>query len=669
MHYNDIFISTQDNFNLNALKRAFIYFDSLNKNINLKIQKYSYSIYNSYILDSKPSYQYFQICQGNNRTPKELYFYINNNEKTNFEIFISVFGNYDSYFINKVQIKKLIDFDFYKLKEKETNFIQIFDENEEGYLKIQCEKPAMIKHSFISINYNKNLISGKRYYISKEDAKYDMTIEEKYINKTIPLKFSLLGCKNNSSIELYLNEELIILNNTSPIELEFKYEKYISDLIKFKIPEDIDNSIKIELIVGFLKEDLESYKQIDFVDSLGNLNIEPKKGVLIKIPKEFSEDLYDYSIIVPYFIYYLDVQICYDKIQYIVPNIRNVNEFFPIIPLFNTNPYLTIQNESNDNKFFFILIYNELTYENIIYIKKPKIFSEINLSTLNKLPQLKNENKKYFYKIVVPKGEYNFLLVKYSNSMEGTNNKVNFAISLIQKNNQFCFDYYYNNFINIPIDITDMNEDNIYLNFYGTHLTEGYINFIPSNKLIPTSYIDKFKFNMKVEQIHNNNNKLKIQINSFSYYHGQIPCKYYILINTSLEYYKLNVIIHSIIYNNNKNQKKIMLVFDDDGLKEKIEFEINIPIRLNSFNNITIIPVSKELLVHEEFMDTSNFNFTNIKKSSNPTLIIILSIIGVLSLIIIIIIIFYIRRCKKSNNNNILKEKIIGKEIGQIELN
>ena len=63
-------------------------------------------------------------------------------------------------------------------------------------------------------------------------------------------------------------------------------------LVKFFVPD-------INVIVGFLPEEFNNiYKEIDFINAIGSLNIEKNKGLAIKIPKEFKNELFtNYSII------------------------------------------------------------------------------------------------------------------------------------------------------------------------------------------------------------------------------------------------------------------------------------------------------------------------------------------------------------------------------------
>ena len=113
------------------------------------------------------------------------------------------------------------------------------------------------------------------------------------------MKFSLLGVRDNTSIEFFINDTNYILNNSESLEIEFTFKNKSESLISFNLDENIENTMFVEVIVGFVKEDLDSYKQIDFNNSLGNIVLENKKGIIIKIPEELNEELYDFSIIIP----------------------------------------------------------------------------------------------------------------------------------------------------------------------------------------------------------------------------------------------------------------------------------------------------------------------------------------------------------------------------------
>ena len=124
-----------------------------------------------------------------------------------------------------------------------------------------------------------------------------------------------------------------------------------------------------------MKEDLQNYKILNLNEYFGNLIINKEEGVIIKVPKEFNERYYNYSIIQNI---YTDcfIQISYDKLEFMTFK-RQINEFYKnslVVPLFNVNPYSYIPKNSvkSDEKYFYILIYNYGYYQVDIFIKKTK---------------------------------------------------------------------------------------------------------------------------------------------------------------------------------------------------------------------------------------------------------------------------------------------------------
>ena len=73
----------------------------------------------------------------------------------------------------------------------------------------------------------------------------------------------------------------------------------------------------IEIDVG-TKEDLSEYQIKNLNETIGNLNIDNGKGIIIKVPKEYSENYYNYSIIQSNYIFYGSyyIDISYDKIEF-----------------------------------------------------------------------------------------------------------------------------------------------------------------------------------------------------------------------------------------------------------------------------------------------------------------------------------------------------------------
>ena len=452
------------------------------------------------------------------------------------------------------------------------------------------------------------------------------------------------------------------------------YEYYNENLINFK--NNIEDDFCIEIIVGFLEEDLKLYKQINYSSaSLGEMNLEPNKGYIIKIPTDFNKELYDYSIIIQSDI---DIQIYYDKNDFAVPNTKEIINFFPIIPLFNCNPYLSSSNnkDSNNDKSFYITIYNNRNYKIRLNIQKPKLFLELKLNSTNILPELKDENQNYYYRIPIPKGEYNSLIVQYI-----IKDYREVGLSLTKKSYEFCYFIFNRDFFNIPINKEEINEDNSYLNLYGSTSSKSYINIIEKNEFyFGETETSKFYFFIEVEQI-NNKNKLNITFHSYSYYSGKKPCKYYLLINSDLNFffYVDFYDIYSYIYGKsfNTSNSQIVLDFEDYGLKEIIQYELDIPIDLKEDifygNSITILYFDEETLTFK-FFDSKYFHYINYKeenkkKKNEHKLLIILIISGVLLLFLIIFTIVFIRRKKRKSGDNDLTQKVLNNELEPIEQN
>ena len=243
----------------------------------------------------EPNDEYFQLCQGEN-TLNELYFYTSINVVGySEELFTSVFGDFESYYINEEDIKTLSDFDFNKIKEK--NFYYTY--KKVGYLKIKCNSPLMLKHSFLYFDYIKEYNSGQKYYINDIYIRDYHTFNKSLINKDLHLKFTIFGLKPNEKINLILDNNIYELSNI-PKEINFTYKEYSPNLFYFEKGDEIENFLIAEIIVGFLPDEMNKiFRQIDFIDSFGNLILEEGKGVIIKIPENLNDDLYDFSILFP----------------------------------------------------------------------------------------------------------------------------------------------------------------------------------------------------------------------------------------------------------------------------------------------------------------------------------------------------------------------------------
>jgi hypothetical protein len=199
----------------------------------------------------------------------------------------------------------------------------------------------MIKHSKISYNYESEFNSGQKYYIKDDNIKNSRKygFDKNLVNKTFSIKFSVFGLRPNQSVNINF-DNMIYEINESPLEInDYYYKDYSSELFYFECVGVIDNLLMAEIIVGFLNEDLEEkFQVIDFTNSFGTLSINSSEGLIIRIPKDFNEDLYDFSILLLNTTNN-DIHISYDDLKYQVPKNKILNPNSPIIPLFNTNPY------------------------------------------------------------------------------------------------------------------------------------------------------------------------------------------------------------------------------------------------------------------------------------------------------------------------------------------
>ena len=299
--------------------------------------------------------------------------------------------------------------------------------SQKGYLKIVCKEPTLIKHTYIEYDYNfyKNsiLIPGKRYYFPTRYFYTNIELSDTLIGKNISLKFSIFGAKNNNQVKLNLNgSEYILSNDNKSLEFELKYyQENSSYLINYGVEKGIKEEMLIEIVV-VTKEDLSDYQIKNLNESFGNLNIDEGKGIIIKVPKDYDESYYNYSFIQNYLTYFhrYYIDISYDKIEFMTLkfiykhiDINNIYEYSHFVPLFKVNPYSYIPNNSikSNNKFFYILLFNYESSNLYISIKKPRLFTNINLNKINTFPQLKGEDEKYYYKILIPNEGYDSLLI------------------------------------------------------------------------------------------------------------------------------------------------------------------------------------------------------------------------------------------------------------------
>ena len=333
--------------------------------------------------------------------------------------------------------------------------------------------------------------------------------------------------------------------------------------------------------------------------------------------------------------------------------VENIYEYTHVMPLFKVNPYSYIPNNSikSDDKFFYILLFNYGNSKNHIIIKKPKLFTDININKLNTFPQLKGEDEKYYYNILVPMKGYDSLLIQ-------TNIKSNSKFSFEKDNKIYPLDQSfllkYEYIINkyslhyIPIH----KNKSIYLNYYGNSFSDGFIRFMSGNEVFLDKIDKLFLLNFDVMQ-KEKENKLILKLNSYSYY-AKRPIIYYLIINEP--YDDDEKIIFSALTEERKFDKnKMMLKVEDNGENEYFRKEVEINKELidcepgEADNTIIIVPVDKENnLVYVHLITYINFEYKNI---NNTYKIIIIIVIAILILIIIIGILLYKKKKKEKGNN------------------
>ena len=509
----------------------------------------------------------------------------------------------------------------------------------------------MIKHSYIDefyIKYSSNLTSGRSHiYSLTSTAMKTIYLPDTLKGKNISLKFSILEPKNKYQIQLNLNGTNHTLGNMS-LEFEFEYtyqEKgsYFIILDKGDIKEDIF----IEIIVGNIE--VFNYLEVTSLDdAFGNLNFGDRRYYIIKVPKEYDEDYYNFSIIQNRInsLYNYYIEICYDKLGFIPLNAidEKYDEYINFIS-FSVNPYSYIPNniKKSDEKYFYILIRSYSPSYKGLLIKRPKLFTNINLNKINTFPQLSGEDKKYYYKIPFSNIDYDSLSIQI-------NYNSNTTISLSSENTEYIVNKdYYLTFFNIQKDI--MNKKT-YFNYYGNSYSDGYINFIIGNEFPRYQYDESFKFNLTIKQ-KEKANKLIINLKSFSYYIKR-PIIYYFIFNELED--NDEIIFSSLTGKRNFEKNKMMTKVEDNGENEEFQTELEITKKLydyksdHSSNKLIIVPVDKE--TNFVFINSKNYKYCDYENIHSTTIIIIIIVIGILILIIIIGLLYY-RKKKKDKSNNI----------------
>ena len=639
--FKNLYITTTTNNHPDTFNKLIIIFNSKNK-ILFEIKKFNYQIFwNKY---STIKDEFFNLCQ-DEKSLNELYFYVNE-----LELFLSVFGSFDSYFIIEENIKYLSDLDFGKIKEP--NFYQV--KKDKGYLKIKCKEPLMLKHFNCPLDWDLKLLnSNRKYYLGNYDLREkNYTFDSNLINNDLNIKITIYGLEPRQSIQLILNNNTYIytISNNSHY-FSFKYEKYLPDIFHFKLDEEYNNSFIGEVIVGILQKNInKTLKQIDFEEIYGSLTLLEGESVAIKVPYNFTKDLYNFSLIFPnnYFMFYADIS--YDKLEFQTKNKQGASKISPIIPLFQVDPYKYIPQNLviSKDKFFYIFIYNGDYIGNTIYIKKPMVSPDIKFNKINVLPKLSEDNAIYYYQLKIPEPQNN----NYIAIQNYPFNKMSFSRNNIQY--PYLALYYDYTYYNILYDKRKKNNDE-YINFYDIQENPGYINFIETNEHIYPDNNPLLKINLNVTQVEGEN-KLRIKLNSLSYIFYPNLVKYYFITNIENSFYEE----FSMITGNQKPDKskyQFITVVEDDGENELIEKDIKIDIDLKDdcLNDIYCIPVNnKTNIIEKNYIEYKIFYYKNIKSSENhhnySALIIVISIV-ILIIILIIFRFFYFKGYKRSNED------------------
>ena len=632
---------------------------------SLEIKKFNFPIY---LLSSNSSRKnYFQLC--NKKDSKdELYFYSSDN------FFRPIYGNLNMYATYFNDINSLSDLTFNETIED--NFIF----KSPVYLKISCDNPVMFTNIRYTQsnhqNYTYNLKSSEKIYLSKyEIDNNNYTLDKTLVNEDIKLRFNIFGLKNGQLIKVYLDGNEYDLNNSKSLDINYNYKKYVEDLIQFDVDDDIKNNILIEIIVASLTKDLESYKLIDFSNNMDPLNIQSDKGVIIKMPKELNEDLLNYFIVFPRNTI-SQVEISYDKLEYVVPRkklstTKFFNNYYELVSLFKNNPYSMVpkNTENSDNEFFYILIYNEDSEINISF-KKPNVISNIAFNKLNIIPELKDNNNS-FYQINIPKGDYKSLIFQIISSQNSLN-PIQISISHDKVEQPYVF--YNNYYYSLPT-----SKNNPSINIYSVDNNNYYINVVKSQEFI-LKQEKNYKLEATIAQV-NDKNKLKITMNSLSYYYSPLIYKYYLIINSNND---TILDIASILsghskLDTSKNQTIITIEEDNKNLKKVLEKEVNINIKLNdNSNTMIIIPAIKENNLLDFYSrEICEFNFSYIEETNDTNdnneggksyLVYVIVVIIILLLIIIIIItIFILKRKHKSQSSENIEKKVLTAELNSIQ--
>ena len=567
----DLAIIKKEIYSFYHSKNAIIFFSKEINNIfplNIEFKKFNFPIIHRNYSEIKTIEPCYEINQYSHLSEnKEMYFYVNYGNLI--DAFLPIFGKYETAFIKEKDIKNLSDFDFDK-KNKSENYIC---GEYSGYLKIKnINDNTLFQHltldSYERYYKSKELDTGKQYlFLIKNliDNQINITIKSNYVNNNIFFKFRVFGLNNDEIVTIFFDEKKYELNNNS-LEIIYEYKKYNPNLIYFS-DDEIKKNIFVEIKVGFLEQDLKLYKQINFKDAIGKITYDSYNGTIIKIPRDLNEDLFNYILIIKN--KEANIQITYDTIEYAVPMINyNKGEMLPLIELFKSNPYMKELNDTN--KLFFIIINGG----NEFVIKKPKIYDATSLefNRLNIINKLTNENEKYFYKIELPKSDYNYMKIQTMNL--NNYNYISLNEGFYRKINNINYETFYS-FSNKE------NAQSLFLNYFEMD-KNNYLNIIPQKQYDFNNIDNKWnliliKYN--IEQIEQTN-KIRINTTSLSYQYYPNKYYYYVFIN-------INVTNNSNLYEKvfqyisgdkkpDISQKQKIIILEDDEIKSNIVYDVDI---------------------------------------------------------------------------------------------
>ena len=330
------------------------------------------------------------------------------------------------------------------------------------------------------------------------------------------------------------------------------------------------------------------------------------------------------------------IEITYDEIKFAVPD--KWNNLNGIIELFKTNPYSIIKSEYN--KFLYIAIkkdFYEICFS--IFIKKQYPYSsslEYNkINIINQISGYLYGDNAYYYKIKIPKTDYNYLTIQtFSQYWQKNYISTTYNEFILVKTGEIKHNYQNNK--------KDSNES-MYIYYFYTKGTN-FINLVEKKKY----YLDYYDYKINKHNITqiNGTNKIKLLVQSLKY-HYNINILFYLVINWDNTGYNP----YEVISGEKKISSIKTIVFEDFGQSEIIEYETEIDYDFE-MNNISsfIVPIEKETnLIRTEYITGKYFDFSYYPKKTYIYYYIIGGSCLFVVIIVIIIVIIIIYKKKKKN--------------------